>query len=202
MARDSLDARSQGPSPASAWLDERLDDGLEGTFPASDPVSSLSTGRQPPAASFTPGGEPKMPNPQYAAYKASAPYFDLVRSALGESVDGDHFFDIVADDVVYEVLYDLGWPRVIHGRAALMAQFAGYGDYIQLHSADHLIVHKADNGQVVVIEYQVHGTVVASGAEYNNRFASIIRLNHRKIAHWRDYMDSLAAWNALTSNRR
>ena len=47
-----------------------------------------------------------MPNPKYAAYKAAAPYFDLVRGALGDLVDGEHFFDIVTDNIVYEVLYD------------------------------------------------------------------------------------------------
>ena len=65
-----------------------------------------------------------MPNPKYAAYAAADPYFDLVRGALGDLVDGEHFFDIVADDVVYEVLYDFpGWPRTIQGRTDLMAQF-------------------------------------------------------------------------------
>ncbi len=35
-----------------------------------------------------------------------------VRGALGDLVDGEHFFDVVTDDVVYEVLYDFpGWPR-------------------------------------------------------------------------------------------
>jgi ketosteroid isomerase-like protein len=143
-----------------------------------------------------------MVNAQYAAYEAADPYFNLVRGALGDLVDGEHFFDIVADDLVYEVLYDLGWPRVIRGRASLMAQFAGYGDSIRLRAADNLIVHMADGGQVVVLEYQVHGVILATGAEYDNRFASIIRLENRKIAHWRDYMDSHAAWTALTSSRR
>ena len=53
-----------------------------------------------------------MPDSNYAAYVASDPYFNLVRGALGDLVDGKHFFDIVADDIVYEVLYELGWPRV------------------------------------------------------------------------------------------
>jgi uncharacterized protein len=143
---------------------------------------------------------PRMSNLKYAAYKPAAPYFDLVRGALGNLVDGEHFFDVVADDVVYEVLYNFpGWPRTIRGRADLMAQFAGYGDNIELHSADNLVVHRSDNGLIVVIEYEVHGAILATGVKYNNRFASIIRLENRKIAHWRDYMDSLAAWNALTS---
>jgi ketosteroid isomerase-like protein len=142
-------------------------------------------------------GESGMRNPKYAAYAAAAPYFDLVRGALKDLVDGEHFFDIVADDVVYEVLYDIpGWPRTIQGRADLMTQFRGYCDNIKLHAADRLIAHKTDDGHVVVIEYEVHGTILATGVRYNNRFCSIIKIENRKIAHWRDYMDSLAAWNA------
>lgn len=144
-----------------------------------------------------------MPSPKYAAYEPAAPYFDLVRGALGDLVDGEHFFDIVTDDVVYEVLYDVpGWPRVIKGRAGLMAAFKGYCDNIELQSADRLIAHKTDGGHVVVIEYEVHGTILATGVKYSNRFCSIIKIENRKIAYWRDYMDSLAAWNALTARPR
>lgn len=144
-------------------------------------------------------GESEMSKPPYAAYKAAAPYFDLVRGALGDLVDGEHFFDIVAEGIIYEVLYDFpGWPRIVQTRADLMAQFRGYGDHIALQSADKLVTHKADDGRVVVIEYEVHGTVLATGVKYNNRFCSIIEIENRKISHWRDYMDSLAAWNALT----
>jgi uncharacterized protein len=142
-----------------------------------------------------------MAFPKYASYEAAAPYFNLVRGALGDLVDGEHFFDIVARDIVYEVLYDFpGWPRFVKGRADLMAQFKGYVDNIALQSADKLTAHKTDDG--IVIEYEVHGTVLATGAKYNNRFCSIIRIENRKIAHWRDYMDSLAAWNALTAQAR
>src|SRR5277367_1822895 len=78
--------------------------------------------------------------PKYAAYEAAAPYFDLVRGALGDLVDGEHFFDIVTDDVVYEVLYDFpGWPRMIRGCADLMAQFRGYVDNIALQSHYNLL---------------------------------------------------------------
>ena len=144
-----------------------------------------------------------MPKAKYAAYEAAAPYFDLVRRALGDLVDGEHFFDIVADDVVYEVLYDVpGWPRVINGRPDLMAAFRGYVDAIALQSADKLTTHKTDNGHVVVIEYEVHGTILATRVKYNNRLCSIIKIENRKITHWRDYMDSLAAWNALSARAR
>lgn len=141
-----------------------------------------------------------MSSRPYAAYNAAAPYFDLVRGALGDLVDGEHFFDVVDEHTVYEVRYDLGgWPRIVRGRTALMGQFRGYVEAIKLHAADHLVVHNADGGRALVIEYEVHGTILANGAAYNNRFCSIIHIDKRKIAHWRDYMDSLAAWKALSA---
>ena len=101
------------------------------------------------------------------------------------------------------MLYDFLVGRgMIRGRADLMAKFRGYGDNIELQSADKLITHKANNGRVLVIEYEVHGTILATGVKYNNRFCSIIKIENRKISHWRDYMDSLAAWNALTARAR
>jgi len=140
-----------------------------------------------------------MADNKYSAYAGAEPYFALVRKALGELVEGEHFFDIVAEDIVYEVRYDLGWPRVVRGRTELMDQFLGYVGGIRLRSAGELIVNKADNGRVVVIEYDIHGTILATGASYENRFCSIIALGNRKITHWRDYMDSHAAWSALTA---
>jgi ketosteroid isomerase-like protein len=141
-----------------------------------------------------------MPKPNYAAYEGAGPYFTLVRAALGDLVEGEHFFDLLTEDSIYEVLYEVpGWPRIITGRAALMAAFGGYVGHIAIHAADHLVTHRAEGGAVIVIEYEVHGTILATGVRYNNRFCSIIHIKSRKIAHWRDYMDSLAAWNALTA---
>jgi ketosteroid isomerase-like protein len=143
--------------------------------------------------------ERKMSAKKYAAYAGAEPYFTLVRQALGDLVGGEHFFDVVADDIAYEVLYDLGWPRLIRGRADLMAAFGGYVESIRIRSADRLVVHKSNDGRVVIIEYEVHGTIIATGAKYDNRFCSIITLENRKIVHWRDYMDSHAAWKAMAA---
>src|SRR6202049_168689 len=112
-----------------------------------------------------------MTNPKYAAYAAANQYFDLVRRALGDLVDGDHFFDVITDVTVYEVLYDVpGWPRVIQGRTDLMAAFRGYVDNIALQTADQLIVHKTDDGHVVVIEYELHVRIHTTGAMEINQF--------------------------------
>jgi ketosteroid isomerase-like protein len=83
-----------------------------------------------------------------------------------------------------------------------MAAYAGYGNSIRLRSADKLAVHHAENGNFVILEYEVHGTVLATDGPYDNRFVSIITVADRKIGHWRDYMDSLVAWNALNPRPR
>jgi limonene-1,2-epoxide hydrolase len=54
---------------------------------------------------------------------------------------------------------------------------------------------------VVVLEYEVSGRVVASGATYENRFVSIVTIENRKVVLWRDYMDSLAVMRALSPGR-
>jgi ketosteroid isomerase-like protein len=141
-----------------------------------------------------------MPTIKYAAFDALRPYFEIVQNGLSGLVDGEHYFDMIADDAFFEFLYDFpGWPRTIRGRANLMAQFSGYGDNIRLHSADKLVVHRAQDDRVVILEYEVHGAILATGVPYDNRLLSIITIDNRKIVHWRDYMDSLAAWNALTA---
>ncbi len=112
-----------------------------------------------------------MSSKKYPNYEGAEPYFELVRSALGDLVEGEHFFDIVADNIAYEVRYDLGWPRMIRGRSGLMAQFRGYVDTIRLRSANQLIVNRADSGGVVVIEYEVHGTILETGTKKWPRFS-------------------------------
>ena len=71
-----------------------------------------------------------------------------------------------------------------------MKWFEGY-DRV-LHSADHLKIHKVQDGQTIILEYEVHGIAPKTGKAYDNSFCSIITVKNRKIVHWRDYMDSLA----------
>ena len=126
------------------------------------------------------------------------PFFDVVMKGLSGLVDGEHYFDTFADDAVFESRYHFpGWPLIIRGRANLVASLAGYGKTIRVHSGDALVVHHCQDPRVVILEYEVHGKILATGAPYDNRLISVVTIENRKIVHWRDYMDSLAAWMAL-----
>lgn len=132
-----------------------------------------------------------MHNSKYAKFKALDPFFGIVMKGLNGLVDGDYFWDAVADEAVFEFLYRFpGWPDRLEGRAAYMKVMEGYS--MDLHSADGLVVHLTRDPRVVVLEYEVHGTAPSTGKPYDNRFCSIVTIEDRKIVRWRDYMDSLA----------
>jgi ketosteroid isomerase-like protein len=141
-----------------------------------------------------------MPKTEYAVFEALSPFFDVVQRGLRGLVDGDHFFDMFAEDASFDPRYHFpGWPLTIRGRANLIASLPGYGNTIKLHSGDALVVHRSQDSRVVVLEYEVHGKILATGVPCDNRLISVITIENRKIVHWRDYMDSLAAWTALNS---
>jgi uncharacterized protein len=139
-----------------------------------------------------------MTRDRYEGFEALDPFFGVVMEGIRGLVDGNHYFNAFAEDAIFESRYYFpGWPTMIRGRANLIARFSGYGKTIKLHSGDALVVHHSRDSRVVILEYEVHGTIVSSGAPYDNRFISVITIERRQIIHWRDYMDSLAAWMAL-----
>ena len=138
-----------------------------------------------------------MENSKYDKFKALDSFFNIVMKGLDGLVDGDHFWDAVADEAVFEFLYRFpGWPERLESRAAYMTALEGYG--MDLHSADGLVVHLTRDPRVVVLEYEVHGTAPSTGRPYDNRFCSIVTIKDRKIVRWRDYMDSLAPALAMS----
>jgi uncharacterized protein len=142
-----------------------------------------------------------MPKTEYKIFEALNPFFKIVLKGLNGLVDGEHYFDTFANNAIFESRYHFpGWPSTIRGRANLMASLSGYGNTIRLDYGDKLRVHRSQDARIVILEYEVHGKILSTGAPYHNRLISIVTIENRKIVHWRDYMDSLAAWTALNSS--
>jgi ketosteroid isomerase-like protein len=136
---------------------------------------------------------------KYADHEALGPFFDVVREGLGGLVRGEYFYEAIAENAVFEFLYEFpGWPRTLRGRAGVEEGFSGYGNNITLHASRGLVVHRSQDPRVVILEYELRGTVLRTGAPYENRFISVVTIEDGQIVHWRDYMDSLSAWTALT----
>jgi uncharacterized protein len=131
-------------------------------------------------------------------FKALEPFFAIIERGLDGLVDGDHFFDLLADDFVIEFVITVpGYPKRVEGRESLAELYRGYGDTIILERGSDLAVHHDRDTSVVVLEYTMHGHIVATGRPYTNRFVSVIAIQDRKVTHWRDYLDPLAIFEAL-----
>ncbi|WP_163751234.1 nuclear transport factor 2 family protein [Mycolicibacterium helvum] len=132
-----------------------------------------------------------------SAFGANGSFFDVIRTGLAGLVDGEDYFDLLAEDVVFEYVISVpGYPRRVEGRDAVLELYRGYDDYMSIYSADGLRVYRDPDASVVVLEYEVHGHPVHGGGAYDNRFVSIVTVANGKVTHWRDYLDPIAVFNA------
>jgi ketosteroid isomerase-like protein len=131
-------------------------------------------------------------------FRALDPFFRIIEKGLQGLVDGDHFFDLLADDVVFDFVITVpDYPRHVVGRDNLMELYRGYGATFFLDRCYDLRVHHADATATVVLEYASEGKVVATGYPYGNRYISVVTLKDRKVSAWRDYLDPLRVFAAL-----
>jgi hypothetical protein len=75
-------------------------------------------------------------------FRALDPFFRIIEQGLRNYTDGEHFFDLLADDVVFDFVITVpGYPRHVVGRDTLVELFRGYGQSFFLDSCDDLRVH-------------------------------------------------------------
>jgi ketosteroid isomerase-like protein len=123
-------------------------------------------------------------------FGADGPFFRVIREGLKGLVDGEDYFDLLADDVNFEYVISVpGYPRRVEGRQSIIELYSGYDDYMRVNSADNLRVYRDPEASVVVLEYEVHGESVRTGRPYNNHFVSIVTVENQKVTRWRDYLD-------------
>lgn len=130
-------------------------------------------------------------------FGADGPFFRIIREGLDGLVDGEDYFDLLADDVVFEYVISIpGYPARVQGRQRIIDLYRGYDQYMKVDSADDLRVYRDPKASVVILEYQVHGESLQTGRPYNNHFVSIITIGDHKVTHWRDYLDPVAVFDA------
>jgi ketosteroid isomerase-like protein len=131
-------------------------------------------------------------------FAALDPFFRIIEEGLSGLVEEGHFFDLLADDVVFDYVITVpGYPRQVVGRSAVAELYRPYGRTFVLHRCFDLAVHHDREAGVVVLEYASEGRVVATGAVYANRYISVLTIVDRKVTRWRDYLDPIAVFEAV-----
>ena len=130
-------------------------------------------------------------------FGADGLFFRVIREGLKGLADGEDYFDLLTDDVVFEFVISVpGYPKRVEGRQNIIGLYSDYDSFMTVRSADNLRVYRDPAASVVVLEYEVHGESVQTGRPYNNCFASIVTIKNGKVTWWRDYLDPVAVFDA------
>jgi ketosteroid isomerase-like protein len=136
-------------------------------------------------------------------FRALDPFFRIIEEGLNGFADGDHFFDLLADGVVFDYIITVpGYPRHVAGRSEVAELYRTYGNTLVLDRCFDLAVYHDREAGVVVLEYASEGRVVPTAAAYANRYISVLTIVDRKVTRWRDYLDPIAVFDAVGWPRR
>ena len=139
-----------------------------------------------------------MPIANPEDFKALEPFLRIIEHGLDGLADGDDFFDMLAEDVVFDYIITVpDYPRRVEGRRAVAELYRSYGESLFLDRCYDLAVHHDAGTGVVVLEYASEGYVVATGAPYRNHYISVLTIHDRKVTGWRDYLDPIAVFDAV-----
>jgi len=131
-------------------------------------------------------------------FKALDPFFRIIGKGLEGIADGGHFFDLLAEKVIFDYMITTpDYRRRVEGRKAVAELYRTYGTMIVLHRCHDFAVHHDIKTGVVVLEYASEGRVVSTGTPYTNRFISVLTITDLKVTRGRDYLDPLADFDAL-----
>jgi uncharacterized protein len=107
----------------------------------------------------------KMPIVGLADFAALDPFFRIIEQGLDGLAGPGHFFDLLAEDVVFEYVITVpGYPRRVEGRAAVAELYRPYGRALVLDRCYDLAKYHDPAQGAVVLEYASAGRVVATGA--------------------------------------
>jgi ketosteroid isomerase-like protein len=109
--------------------------------------------------------------------------------------------DHLAEDVVIESPFaPPSRPRRFEGRAEFLA-FAEAGRAamppVRFEECREIAVHETADPEVIVVEYELAGTVTGTGHRASAAFIGVLRVRDGRIVHWREYQNVLAIAQAL-----
>lgn len=108
---------------------------------------------------------------------------------------------LLAEDVVIEWPFaPPGRPARIEGRTEFLAfsepQRAAFP--ARFDELRNVVLHDTADSEVIVAEYELAGTITATGARAAAAFITVLRVREGKIVQWREYQNTAAMAAALT----
>jgi ketosteroid isomerase-like protein len=105
--------------------------------------------------------------------------------------------ELYADDAVVELPFAAPGPTRLTGRADIHAHFVTAAAGPLAFIADHVLIHRTEDPEVVVSEFEYAGRVATTGKPFRFRNIQVVRVRDGKIVESRDYHDHRAIARAL-----
>ncbi|MDT7798500.1 MAG: uncharacterized protein QOI78_1933 [Actinomycetota bacterium] len=117
----------------------------------------------------------------------------------GLEMDTDTFVGLIAPDGYIEWPYrPAGVPGRLEGREQirefLTAQANGL---VKFDEYRNTVIHETTDPEVVIVEYDVHGTVVPTGAPFHQTIIAVLRIRDGLVVSYRDYLNPLVLAETL-----
>jgi ketosteroid isomerase-like protein len=121
----------------------------------------------------------------------------------GRDRDIETFVALMAPDGRIEWPYrPPGVPACLRGRTEIRRHLAATAAaFIRLDEYRELVIHETTDPEVIIVEYEAHGTVVTSGAPFRQTVIAVFRVRDGQILTYRDYINPLPLVEALATLR-
>lgn len=119
----------------------------------------------------------------------------------GREQDTETFASLIAPDGYIEWPYrPAGIPGRIEGREQirefLTAQAKGL---VKFDEHRNTVIHETTDPEVVIVEYDAHGTIIPTGAPLHQTIIAVLRIRDGLVVSYRDYLNPLVLAETLAS---
>ncbi|HEY2698476.1 MAG TPA: nuclear transport factor 2 family protein [Pseudonocardiaceae bacterium] len=119
----------------------------------------------------------------------------------GRAQDTETFVNLIAPDGYVEWPYrPAGVPDRVQGREQLREFLTGQaGNLVRFDEYRNIVIHETTDPEVVIVEYDAHGTVVPTGAPLHQTIIAVLRIRDGLVVSYRDYLNPLVLAETLAS---
>ncbi|MFB9238780.1 nuclear transport factor 2 family protein [Plantactinospora siamensis] len=121
----------------------------------------------------------------------------------GREMDVETVVALMAPDGCIEWPYrPPGVPGRLQGRAEIHRHLSQAGNFVRFTEYRDLVLHETADPEVVIVEYDALGTLVATGAPFRQTVIAVFRVREGQVRSYRDYINPLPLMEARASLAR
>lgn len=119
----------------------------------------------------------------------------------GRESDIDTLVDLMAPDGYIEWPYrPAGVPGRLRGRTEIREFLAAAAKgFIRFDEYRNVVIHETTDPEVIIVEYEAHGTVIPTGAPFEQVIIAVFRVRGGQVVSYRDYINPLPLAEARAS---